>query len=77
MFFSDDLKAYNQDLIGNIITWSTDGELMNEVSPKLVASSNIQVPKSDIELWVVIFGIIIPVFIAAAGILMAIRRRRL
>lgn len=77
MFFNDDLKAYNQDLLRNIITWSTDGELINEVSPKIITSSNIQVPKSSIVLWIAIFGIIIPVMIAVAGIIMAIRRRNL
>ena len=77
MFFSDDLKAYNRDLLRNIITWSTDGELMTEVSPKIITSSNIQVPKSSIIFWIAIFGILIPALIAAAGIIMAIRRRRL
>ncbi len=77
MFFSNELKAYNQDLLENIIAWSTDGELVSEVPPKIVTSSNIQVPKSDIVFWIVIFGIIIPVMIAAAGIIAAIRRKKL
>ena len=77
MFFCDDLKTYNRDLLRNIITWSTDGELMTEVSPKIITSSNIQVPKSSIIFWIAVFGILIPSLIAAAGIITAIRRRRL
>lgn len=77
MFFSEDLKVYNQDLLRSIITWSTDGEMIKGVSPKIITSSNIQVPKSSIGLWIVIFGIIIPAVIVVAGVVVAIRRRKL
>lgn len=71
------MKVYNQDLLRNIITWSTDGELMKDVLPKIITSKNIQVPKNSIVFWVVIIGVIIPVLIAMAGIIVAIRRRKL
>jgi len=77
MFFSEDLKVYNQDLLRNIITWSTDGELISGVSPKIVTGSNISVPKSSIMLWIVLFGVLVPALIAVAGIVVAIRRKKL
>ena len=77
MFFSGELKAYNGDLIGNIITLSAGGEPTAEISPKVIESSNIKVPKNDIVLWILIFGLIIPALIAAAGIAVAIRRKNL
>ncbi|MBE7060155.1 MAG: hypothetical protein E7389_04985 [Ruminococcaceae bacterium] len=77
MFFSDELKAYNEDLLRNIITWSKGGELMKEIPPKIVAGSNIKVPKNNITFLIVIFGVVIPAIIAAAGIVAGIRRRRI
>ena len=76
MFFSDELKAYNGELIRNILTWGTEGGLSVNIAPKTVSSANINVPKSDIILYTFIFGAIIPLLIAAAGITVAVRRRR-
>ena len=76
-FFSDGLKAYNGDLLRNIISWSAGGELINEIPPKLIESSAVKVPKKDIVLLIVLFGIIIPAVIAMVGIIVGIRRRRL
>ena len=76
LFFSDELTAYNQDLIRNIIMWSADGEMVQGIMPKVITGSNIYVPRNKIFFWINIFGIAVPVIIAAAGITVAIRRRR-
>lgn len=76
MFFSEDLNVFNRDLLRNIITWSTDGELINEVSPKIITGSSIKVPKESISFWNFVFGVVFPAIIILAGIIVAIRRRK-
>lgn len=76
MFFGSELKAYNSELIRNIMIWSIEGKLSVNIAPKAVSSANIIVPQSAVILWTFVFGAAVPVLIAITGIIIFVRRRR-
>lgn len=70
------VSGANSDLFLNVLNWMADREESISIRAKSMDAGTLTVPASDSTLWSVVLIGVVPALLAAAGIMIRIRRKR-